>query len=322
MGDSVISVIMSVYNEPIGFVDQAIKSILNQTFTEIELIVVLDNPGYDNMKQFLQTVLKQDERIYLIINDNNIGLAASLNRGIEIARGKYIARMDADDISKPERLAHELAYIESKDLDLVSCLAEKIDDANAIMGSIPPLPESLQFIREILPIHNVIIHPTVLMKAEIIRKLNGYRLFSTCQDYDLWLRMLTSGYKMGIMNEYLFYFRRHKNSITASRRFIQVLNESYIRQLYKERCKRNGLDSFTYDKMKNYLIEHNSGNAKKLAIESRYYKMYQKGLNLMKKRSILAPFLILASFRSYTARKSLETSLKARNVKRKFACLL
>ena len=100
-----ISVVMSVYNEKIEWIKDSVKSILGQSYTNIEFIIVIDNPGLDReVKEYLENTAKTDGRVVLLQNKENVGLAKSLNRGIAAANGAYIARMDADDISEKNRL--------------------------------------------------------------------------------------------------------------------------------------------------------------------------------------------------------------------------
>ena len=106
-----ISVIMSVYNEKSIYVEKSIDSILNQTYNDLEMVIVLDSPDNETLLRILKEYTHKDARVKLLINDRNSGLAMSLNRAIEVAQGEYLARMDADDISKPERLERELEYL-------------------------------------------------------------------------------------------------------------------------------------------------------------------------------------------------------------------
>lgn len=180
-----ISVIMSVYNEKSIYVEKAIDSILNQTYSDLEIVIVLDSPDNETLLKILKEYTHKDTRVKLLINDKNIGLAMSLNRAIEVAHGEYLARMDADDISKPERLERELEYLINNGLDVVSCVADKIDENGNVWGEIKPFNNRPEVIKDILEIQNVIIHPTVLMRTDIIKSVGGYRNFPSCQDYDL-----------------------------------------------------------------------------------------------------------------------------------------
>ena len=103
-----VSVIMSTYKEPIDWIRQSIDSILNQTFSEFEFIIVVDNPKYKELISVLNDYAEADNRICIMVNENNIGLVKSLNKALSQCNGEYIVRMDADDISLPERIAHQI----------------------------------------------------------------------------------------------------------------------------------------------------------------------------------------------------------------------
>ena len=108
-----ISVVISVYKEPVEWLSQSIDSILHQTFSDFEFIIVCDNPAYEEGINTLKEYSKKDGRIRLIFNEGNIGLTKSLNKGLAIAQGEYIARMDVDDIAMTERFAKQLEYLDS-----------------------------------------------------------------------------------------------------------------------------------------------------------------------------------------------------------------
>ena len=106
-----ISVLMSVYNEPIDWMRQAIESILNQTYKDFEFIIVNDNPEREENQFVLNEYRNKDSRIIILCNEHNIGLTKSLNKGLTVANGEYIARMDADDIALPKRFEKQALYL-------------------------------------------------------------------------------------------------------------------------------------------------------------------------------------------------------------------
>ena len=309
-----ISVIMSVYNEKSIYVEKAIDSILNQTYSDLEIVIVLDLPDNETLLRILKEYTHKDARVKLLINDRNIGLAMSLNRAIEVAHGEYLARMDADDISKPERLERELEYLINNGLDVVSCVADKIDENGNVWGEIKPFNNRPEVIKDLLEIQNVIIHPTVLMRTDIIKSVGGYRNFPSCQDYDLWLRLITNNYKIGIINENLFQFRKHRDSVTATRRYNQILNEKYIREMYHQRLK-NGKDSYSEDDLKKFLNENGYSDPHKRQLENEMLMQYGSGINLLKKRNVRGLWLVIKSLSSYSVRTSICVSISGRGVK-------
>ncbi|QFJ55859.1 glycosyltransferase family 2 protein [Pseudobutyrivibrio xylanivorans] len=118
-----ISVIMSVFNEKIDWIKQSVQSILNQTYANLEFIIVIDNPNVDkSVLLYLNGLPHIDSRVKILMNEKNVGLAISLNRALAVATGELIARMDADDISEIDRLEKEIKYLMNHKLDIWSCV--------------------------------------------------------------------------------------------------------------------------------------------------------------------------------------------------------
>jgi len=257
-----ISVIMAVYNEPESFVSLAIDSILSQTFRDFEFIIILDNPLNTKIKDFLYDYSKKDARIKILVNDKNMGLAMSLNRGIEIAEGKYIARMDADDVSMPERLEKQYAYMEANpDIDILSTIASYIDKDGDTIGKARTQTTKSWRISKILNYINILFHSSVLMRKDKIVSIGAYRDFPTSQDRDLWCRAIYSGMKLSFMNEYLIKYRINHSGISESKAFRQALISSYIKKLNKER-RKTGKDSFSLKALNAYCEENGIKDSK------------------------------------------------------------
>ena len=167
----IISVLMGIYNEKNkNYVIQAIDSILQQSFTDLEFIIC-DDGSTNEFYAWLQDVCRKDSRIRLLRNDKNMGLSYTLNRCMKHARGKYYARMDADDISKENRLEKQVLFLESHpEYSLVGCNAEFIDD-QGVWGKrlMIEVPQKKDFLRT-----SVFIHPAILVRAEVMQKLGGY----------------------------------------------------------------------------------------------------------------------------------------------------
>lgn len=290
-----ISILMGIYNEKIIWVKEAVDSILKQTYKEFEFIIIVDNPNIsESIKEYLREKANGDDRIKLIWNSQNIGLAASLNKGIEIASGEYIARMDSDDISFPDRLEKELDFIKSQDLDIVSANKINIDENGSIIDRDNLINRNPN---QVLPYSNIIVHPLILGKKIVFRKMKGYRELSNSEDFDLWLRMIDEGYKIGILNEYLLYYRIRRNSASIERQLEQYYVNKYILQLRKERVTK-GRDSFSIENQRNYIKKKGISDYKK----KRFYRsnLYaQKALKNMKNNKGKAIIYVLAAFYNY-----------------------
>lgn len=240
-----VSIIMSTYNEKIEEVCQAIESILNQSYQNFEFIIVVDLPENKSLIEVLKKYENLNKKIKLIINEKNIGLPKSLNKGMTIATGDYIARMDADDIVMPDRLKKQVEYLEKfYDISLIGTSAIKINDSGDIIGEIIE-PVGSKNIKKILKYRSCLVHPSIMFRKEILLNIKGYRNFPCAQDYDLYSRLIDMGYKIENLEEKLMKYRVRENSISTKKRLFQILISEYIRKLSKERKKNNGKDSFS-----------------------------------------------------------------------------
>lgn len=316
-----ISVIMSVYKEPLAYVNVAVDSILKQTFADFEFIIIVDAPDNLEIIDFLQEKAATDTRIFVVVNEKNIGLAMSLNKAIDLAKGKYLARMDADDEANPSRLAIERQAMIDKDLDMIASAADLMDENDNVYGHLISFSTDLNAIRAILPYQNIIIHPTVMMKTSVVRLCGGYRNFSSSQDYDLWLRFLTNDIKIGLLNERLLRFRRHINSVSATKGLSQVLNERYIRELFKER-KDTGSDSFSEENRHQFFESIGCANGTIFNKENDDFTLYRNGMRAVKqKRYVRGMGMCLLAMKSkhvrYDVWMKVRIKVQKRRLKRK-----
>ena len=223
-----ISVIMGVYNElNKDILMEAVNSILHQTFEDFEFIIY-DDGSCPEAATLLREVEGLDERIKLIGQDENHGLAFSLNACIDEAKGKYIARMDADDISELYRMEHQKKYLEENDFDLIGGISQMIDEDGNTIYSIKKVPTNFKKIKKCIKYNQVISHPTWFGKKEVFDKLNGYRNMPLCEDYDFTLRAILQGFKISNVNECVLKYRMTKDSISRSNLFEQYLFARYI----------------------------------------------------------------------------------------------
>ena len=175
-----ISVIMSVYNEKLEWLSKAVESILNQTYKDFEYIIIIDNPNLDkSAMDYLENKATNDARIRIHRNEKNIGLMNSLNVGIKLAKGEIIARMDADDISLPDRFERELKFMQQNNFDLVSGNRIDIDENGKEIGRAIHVMDNPQ---KHLPYTNFIVHPSVMVRTDVMRELGGYRGFYNSED--------------------------------------------------------------------------------------------------------------------------------------------
>lgn len=207
-----VSVILCVYNGQ-SYLRDAVNSILDQTYTDFELIVV-DDGSNDESAEILRSY--RDERVRLLQSGKNIGLTKSLNIGLSHARGRYIARQDVDDISLSNRLQKQVEYLhQHPEIAVVGTWIEQIDTNGTKLGRVA-YPLGSAEIRERLLHENCLCHGSVLMRREQVTDLGGYReMFMLAQDWDLWLRM-SEKYALANLPDVLYLFRRRPSSLSAA----------------------------------------------------------------------------------------------------------
>lgn len=181
-----VTVLMPVFNGG-AYLGDAIESILNQSFRDFEFIIINDG-STDHTSSILHRYERRDGRI-CIYHQENRGLIASLNRGCSLARGKYVARMDADDISLPERLRKQVQQMEARpEIGVLGTWVEYIDNKSAPQESWR-MPTSPGFIGWSLLFGNCLAHPSVMMRREVLERLGFYKAEALhAEDYDLWIR--------------------------------------------------------------------------------------------------------------------------------------
>lgn len=215
MNHPLISVILPLYNENLSLAIQAIDSILSQTYRNIEIIIILDNPHNQDLSNLVNEYNKKDIRIKKHINNKNLGLPKTLNIGIDLANGDYIARMDGDDISDINRLETQINFLlNNPNIDLVGSDAYIINENNEIIGEYHKL--NTDFAQKYMLKHFTInlIHPTWLGKTELFRTIK-YRNFSHCEDYDFMLRAYALNYKFYSIPHKLLSYRILQNSLSS-----------------------------------------------------------------------------------------------------------
>jgi glycosyltransferase involved in cell wall biosynthesis len=189
-----VSVLLTVYNGE-EYLEKAVTSILRQTWTDFELICV-DDGSTDRSKEFLQNFEAQDKRVQLLSRPNT-GQVGALNDGLAIARGEFVARMDADDLSSPTRLEEQVRFLHSHpEIVCVGSCATVIDldDDPINVLRVPLSHEEIEARHVTQGLGGGILHPVATMRTSVVRKLGGYRAeYQPAEDLDLWLRMAEVG---------------------------------------------------------------------------------------------------------------------------------
>lgn len=219
----IISVIMSVYNEQ-KYIKEAIESILNQTISNIEIIVI-DDCSSDSTVSIIQGI--KDKRIRLYQNEENKGLTKNLNYALTLTNGKFIARMDGDDISEVDRFQKQLDFLnKNKDIMLISCQTATFGDQKLI-NKIDGNPESLRCRMLVRP---TLAHPGFMFRAELFHVF-GYQYdesFKQGQDYDFAARV-SRRFKIGICPYVLLKYRAHTSQVSNKNQSSQFHNADRVR---------------------------------------------------------------------------------------------
>lgn len=205
--NELVSVIMPIFNGE-KYLKEAIESILNQTFTDFEFIII-DDGSSDNSLDIIKSF--KDERIILIKNNENKGISYSLNKGVEVAKGKYIARMDADDIALPNRLEMQLSFLEKNPtVDLIGCSVEWIDELGKSQ-SVDVRNYNHEMIECLLVFTCPLYHPTIIGKKSVFTTFGYNSTYDGMEDWELWTRMVRQ-YKIINIPEVLLKYRLHESN--------------------------------------------------------------------------------------------------------------
>lgn len=207
-----ISVLMPVYNGE-KYLPEAIDSILGQTFPDFEFIIVNDG-STDSSRDIILSY--NDLRIKYVENKDNLGLSRSLNRGLAEVKGEFIARMDQDDISLPDRFAIQINIMQTYKVDICSTAVQVIDGNGSIIGAICPQNiEDSDLAAGFLSCLYPFLHPTVMIKRSALEEVGGYNPDRYIQDFDLWVRLLLAGKKAVVIPQKLLKYRRIPTQMTA-----------------------------------------------------------------------------------------------------------
>jgi glycosyltransferase involved in cell wall biosynthesis len=217
-----VSVLMPVYNCA-PFITAALNSILTQTFADFE-VVIIDDCSTDNTVQLIEDI--DDARIKLVRKPHNTGITDSLNMGLELAEGQFIARMDGDDISVSTRFAEQIALLDH-DPSLVLCGSwMQIMSTDDIVKH----PVEHDEIKTAMLVANCVMHPTVMIRTSFLREnnLQYNKLLEPSEDYDLWVRMIKKGRFYNIPRVLLMH-RLHDSQTSETRRSEQEIKANTIR---------------------------------------------------------------------------------------------
>jgi glycosyltransferase involved in cell wall biosynthesis len=224
MNPPIITVLLPVYNGE-RYLREAVESILTQTFGAFELLIV-DDGSTDGTEAICRSFT--DPRVRVMRHEDNAGLVSALNDGIDQITTKYVARMDADDVALPERLARQVAFLESRP-DIVACGSWARELVDGRLRDVMRRPTG-EYLRQTAWRPVPIFHPTTCLRTDVLRSL-GYRPESIhAEDYDLWLR-LCRNHRIDNVPAVLLHYRVHQASVSHAYRAMQRSNAW---QLFRE----------------------------------------------------------------------------------------
>ena len=219
---ALVSVLIPAYNCG-EYIEYAVSSIVNQTYTNLEIIVIDDGSTDDT---WLKLEKIKDKRLVMLKNKENLKIVGTLNKGIALAKGKYIARMDGDDFSYPDRIEKQVAYLESNEDTVVVGGAIEVCDIDMNLINRRKYPVEDAAIRAKMFRYNPFAHPAVLIRKSAI-DASGYEL-NWAEDYNMWFKLGRIG-KLANLNETVLKLRTHSASVSQSKVAYQEKLTLYIR---------------------------------------------------------------------------------------------
>ena len=204
-----ISVLISVYHkEKPEYLQLSLDSIFAQTMPPDEVVLVEDGPLPAELQNVIERYTALHQELHVVRLEQNVGLGMALQEGLKHCQHELVARMDSDDIMKPERLAKEAAYLDRHpETDIVGAWADEFIDSISATSSIRKVPETHEQLVSFSKRRNPMNHPTVMFRKQAVEAAGSYRHCPLFEDYDLWVRMIRQGARFHNLQESLLYFR-------------------------------------------------------------------------------------------------------------------
>ena len=227
-----ITILFPLYKENVEIVRIALNSILNQSFKDFVVRIRLDAPDNIKLKNYILYMMTKDSRIQFNVNKENYGLAKTLNLMMSTIETKYVARMDADDISFVDRLKKQYEYMEAnQDIDLCGTNIIYVDENGKKIKSNGRIPHMHEDIKEYLKYANCMAHPTFFMRSNVIAKIKYREDLKYAQDYEFVCRCVEMGFKLSNLNEYLLFYRVCE--LSPAKLLRQNLIAYYVKKFYR-----------------------------------------------------------------------------------------
>jgi glycosyltransferase involved in cell wall biosynthesis len=246
-----LSVVMAVYNAE-QYLQKSVKSILGQTFSDFEFIII-DDGSTDRSFEMISSY--DDPRIRIIQNSNNLGQTRSLNKGIAISSGEFIARQDADDYSDLDRFRLQVDHLKAHpEVGLLGTSYRIVDKQGNILETVV-LPESNDELQDRLLRGNIFCHGSVMIRGDVLKMVGGYNEnFPVTQDYELWLR-LSEHASLANLKSVLYSLRFDEGSVTRKRRTVQLSYRRLALELAEQRRRNESQSQIPEDVEARYPAE-------------------------------------------------------------------
>ena len=283
MNKPLVSVIIPCYNAEL-YLEEAVFSITNQTYKNLEILVI-DDGCSDNSPKIYKNLSEKDSRIRIIKNELHIGLINTLNKGIDLASGEFIARMDADDISALNRIEKQISFLLKNKSIAVLVTGARVIDVNGKISKDSIIQtylksETLEFASYF---SQPLVHGSVIAKGSVLKQ-NKYNLeYKFSEDFELWLRLLAQGYKLSNIPESLYYYRKNPESVSNQNTIQQVKTHNKISKIYLEKKYKIELNDSLVEIINNRPLSPISVNKLKNALtifKNLYTKHYRNSLEL------------------------------------------
>ena len=214
MDETMVSVLLCVYNGE-RYLAQALDSVLGQSFRDFECIVV-DDGSTDATPEILAQYARADSRMKVLRNEKNLRLPASLNRGLSQAVGRYLIRMDGDDLCRLDRFEKQVEFMQANPQLDASCCGYIGWDGSRFLPGLDCRRHDFQSVRALFLFFNPMIHPGMILKRSAMEGMEYDPTFTCTEDLDLWVRLQYAGRRLAVQEEYLLLYRRHPGQITAN----------------------------------------------------------------------------------------------------------
>ena len=231
-----VSVIIPYYKKK-EYIISTINSVLNQTYKNLEIIIIYDDPNKEDLN-VLKKIKKKDKRIKIYINKKNLGAGRSRNKGIKLSKGIFVAFLDSDDLWKKNKLKKQIVFMKKKGIDASHTSYTIINSNNKIIGSRNAIDMSYKLLLKSCDIGL----STVILKKEIITSKIKFANIKTKEDYVLWLKITLNNNKIFALKDNLTKWRKLEDSLSSSK--LQKIYDGYL--VYRKYMNFNLLKSFGF----------------------------------------------------------------------------